>query len=149
MLLLVLLLLAPALHAQSVTIQVDAAKSLGPLRPIWRYFGYDEPNFTYMPDGKKLLSELSALSSRTVYVRTHNLLTSGDGTPALKWGSTNAYTEDAAGNPHYDWTITDRIFDTLLERGMKPLAEIGFMPEALSAKPKLLALTELTCSAKA
>src|SRR5207253_3930039 len=66
MLLLVLLLLAPALHAQSVTVQVDAAKSLGPLRPIWRYFGYDEPNFTYMPDGKKLLAELSALSSRTV-----------------------------------------------------------------------------------
>ena len=48
-----------------------------------------------MPDGKKLLSELAALSPVPVYVRTHNLLTTGDGTPALKWGSTNAYTEDA------------------------------------------------------
>ena len=32
------------------------------------------------------------LSPEPVRVRTHNLLTSGDGTPALKWGSTNAYT---------------------------------------------------------
>src|SRR5947209_1783768 len=134
----ILLLIAalPGLYAQSVTIQVDAAKSIGPLRPVWTYFGYDEPNFTYMNDGKKLLSELAALSPRPVYIRTHNLLTSGDGSPALKWGSTNAYTEDASGNPHYDWTITDRIFDTLIERGMKPLAQIGFMPEALSVKPK-------------
>ena len=65
-----------------------------------------------------------------VFVRAHNLLTTGDGTPALKWGSTNAYTEDATGKPVYDWTIVDRIFDTYLERGMKPLVQIGFMPEA-------------------
>ena len=50
-----------------------------------------------------------------VYIRAHNLLTTGDGTPALKWGSTNAYTEDAAGKPVYDWTIVDRIFDTYLK----------------------------------
>ena len=41
-------------------------------------------NYTYMKDGKKLLSELAALSC-PVFVRTHNLLTTGDGTPALKW----------------------------------------------------------------
>ncbi len=89
-----------------------------------------------MKDGKKLLSELAALSPVTVHVRAHNLLTTGDGTAALKWGSTNAYTEDAQGNPKYDWTIVDRIFDTYLERKMKPLVEIGFMPEALSANPQ-------------
>jgi xylan 1,4-beta-xylosidase len=83
-----------------------------------------------------LLSELAALSPVPVFVRTHNLLTTGDGTAALKWGSTNAYTEDEAGRPRYDWTIVDRIFDTYLERGMKPLVEIGFMPEALSTKPQ-------------
>jgi xylan 1,4-beta-xylosidase len=102
---------------------------------MWAWFGYDEPNYTYMKDGKKLLSELSALSPVPVYVRTHNLLTTGDGTAALKWGSTNAYTEDADGRPVYDWTIVDRIIDTYLERRMKPLVEIGFMPEALSSKP--------------
>ena len=122
--------------AQDITINVDAAHPIGPLRPVWNYFGYDEPNYTYMKDGKKLLSELAGLSPVTVHVRAHNLLTTGDGTAALKWGSTNVYTEDAAGNPKYDWTIVDRIFDTYLERKMKPLVEIGFMPEALSVKPQ-------------
>lgn len=134
--LLLSLLLTPTLLAQSVSISVDAAHPTGPLRPIWNFFGYDEPNYTYMRDGKKLLTDLSSLSPIPVHVRAHNLLTSGDGTAALKWGSTNAYTEDAQGNPVYNWTIVDRIFDTYVERHMKPLVEIGFMPEALSTKPQ-------------
>ncbi len=115
-----------------VAIRVDVSRETGALPPVWAFFGYDEPNYTYMKDGRKLLSQLAALSPVPVYVRAHNLLTSGDGTPSLKWGSTNAYTEDAQGRPHYDWTIVDRIFDTYVERGMRPLVEIGFMPEALT-----------------
>ena len=125
-----------AAHAQPVVVEVDAEKRLGPLEPIWSYFGYDEPNYTYMKDGRKLLSELAALSPAPVYVRAHNLLTTGDGSAALKWGSSNAYTEDAAGNPVYDWRIVDRIFDTYVDRGMRPLVEIGFMPKALSVQPE-------------
>ena len=125
-----------ALQAQPVSIQVDAQTRLGPLRPIWSFFGYDEANYTYMKDGKKLLSELAALSPVPVYVRTHFLLATGDGIPGLKWSSTNAYTEDSSGKPRYDWTIIDRIFDTYVERKMKPLVEIGFMPEALSTNPE-------------
>ena len=106
------------------------------MTPLWAWFGYDEPNYTYMKDGKKLLSEIAALSPVPVFVRTHSLLSSGDGTPALKWGSTNAYTEDAKGNPVYNWKILDSIFDTYVQRGMKPLAQIGFMPEALSTHPQ-------------
>lgn len=128
--------LLPALSQEPVNIRVNAAASQGRLTPIWSFFGYDEPNYTYMKDGRKLLSELSALSSVPVYVRAHSLLVTGDGVAALKWGSTNAYTEDAAGNPRYDWTITDRIFDTYIERGMKPLVQIGFMPEAMSRRPQ-------------
>ena len=44
--------------------------------------------------------------------------------------------EDATGKPIYDWTIVDRIFDTYHELGMKPLVELGFMPQALSIKPE-------------
>lgn len=120
---------------QGATIRVDLNKELGAMKPVWAWFGHDEPNYTYMKDGKKLLSELAALSSTPVYMRVHNLLTTGDGTPALKWGSTNAYTEDAAGKPIYNWHIIDSIFDTYVERGMKPLAQIGFMPEAMSTNP--------------
>jgi xylan 1,4-beta-xylosidase len=121
---------------ERVTIKVDANQVVGPMKPIWAWFGYDEPNYTYMKDGQKLLTDLSKLSPVPVFVRTHNLLTTGDGTPALKWGSTNAYTEDANGRPIYDWTIVDRIVDTYRARGMKPLMQIGFMPEAMSSKPQ-------------
>jgi xylan 1,4-beta-xylosidase len=122
--------------AAPVRIHVDAGARSGPMAPMWAMFGYDEPNYTYTDNGKKLLSELAGLSPVPVYVRAHNLLTSGDGTPALKWGSTNAYTEDADGRPKYDWTIVDRIFDAYVQRKMKPLVEIGFMPEALSTHPQ-------------
>ena len=128
----------PASQADAgrVTIQVDAADVIGPLTPMWGWFGYDEPNYTYTKDGKKLLSELAALSPSPVYVRAHNLLTTGDGTAAMKWGSTNAYTEGPEGRPVYDWTIVDRILDTYMQRRMKPLVEIGFMPEAMSTRPQ-------------
>lgn len=134
--LLVLALPLMAAEPLKVTVRVDASKPVGPMKPVWAFFGYDEPNYTYMRDGQRLLSQLAGLSPVPVYVRAHNLLTTGDGTPALKWGSTNAYTEDAQGRPKYDWTTVDRIFDRYVERGMKPLVEIGFMPEALSVKPQ-------------
>ncbi|MFT3753789.1 MAG: beta-xylosidase [Paludibacter sp.] len=120
----------------SVSIVVDLTKEKGAMKPIWAWFGYDEPNYTYMKDGKKLLTEIAALSPVPVYVRAHNLMNTGDGTAALKWGSTNMYTEDQDGNPIYNWTIVDSIFDTYIQRGMKPLAQIGFMPEALSTHPQ-------------
>jgi xylan 1,4-beta-xylosidase len=118
-----------------VSIRVDASASLGPLTPIWRFFGADEPNYATMKDGRKLLGELGALRPKQVYFRTHNLLNTGDGTPALKWGSTNVYSEDARGRPVYDWTVLDRIFDTYVARGVRPYAQIGFMPKALSTHP--------------
>ena len=119
-----------------VEIRIDASQSLGPLKPIWRFFGADEPNYATMPHGQKLLGELGGLKPRQVYFRAHNLLTTRDGTPALKWGSTNAYREDAAGSPVYDWTILDGIFDAYLENGVHLYVQIGFMPRDLSVKPE-------------
>jgi xylan 1,4-beta-xylosidase len=126
----------PASAPLAVTINVDAGRSLGPLKPIWRYFGADEPNYATMKDGQRLLSDLGALSPGQIYFRAHNLLSTGDGTAAFKWGSTNAYTEDAQGKPIYDWRIVDGIFDSYLARGVKPLVQIGFMPQALSTQPE-------------
>jgi xylan 1,4-beta-xylosidase len=122
-------------NPREVSIQVDYGKVEGTFPPIWRFFGYDEPNYTYAANGKKLLQELTGLSPQPIYVRVHNLLTTGDGSASLKWGSTNVYTEDAAGNPVYDWTIVDRIFDTFIGTGVRPLVELGFMPQALSTHP--------------
>jgi len=119
----------------AVSIQVKANQSQGAFKPIWNYFGYDEPNYTYVPNGKKLLGELAAMSPESVHIRTHNLFTTGDGSSSLKWGSTNVYTEDAKGEPIYDWTIVDRIFDTYHDLGIKPLVELGFTPQVLSTNP--------------
>lgn len=117
-------------------LHIDFLKTIATMQPMWAWFGADEPNYAYMRDGKKLLSELSAMNPVPVYFRTHNLLTSGHDTMSLKWGSTNVYTEDAKGNPVYDFTVMDKIFDTYIQRGIKPLAQFGFMPEALSIKPQ-------------
>jgi xylan 1,4-beta-xylosidase len=127
------------LSAQTVTpvsITVNASQLEGAYTPVWNYFGADEPNYTYAPNGEKLLRELGALSPAPVYFRTHNLLTTGDGSSSLKWGSTNVYRERADGSPEYDWTITDRIFDALRAAHVLPLVEVGFMPEALSTHPR-------------
>lgn len=122
---------------EQINLQVDLSKVKGDMTPIWAWFGCDEPNYAYMKDGKKLLTELGQINPKQpVYFRAHNMLTTGDGSASFKWGSTNAYTEDANGNPIYNWRIVDSIFDTYLARGIKPMAEVGFMPEALSTKPQ-------------
>ncbi len=120
----------------AVSIQVHAGQPTGPYQPIWNFFGADEPNYLYAPNGKKLLGELASLSPVPVYFRSHNLFTSGNGDSSLKWGSTNVYTEKPDGTPVYDFTLTDRIFDSLVEAHVRPLVEIGFMPEALSTHPE-------------
>lgn len=120
----------------SVLVQVHADQSTGSYTPIWNFFGADEPNFLAAPNGKKLLGELAELSPVPVYFRPHNLLTTGNGDGSLKWGSTNVYTEKADGTPEYDFTITDQIFDALVEKRVRPIVEIGFMPEALTKGPQ-------------
>jgi len=125
---------APA--AEPVVITVYAGDTSRTYRPVWNYFGADEPNYVYARNGEKLLHELAALSPVPVYFRAHNLLTTGSGEGSLKWGSTNVYTELPGGTPVYDWTITDRIFDALSRNGLRPLVEVGFMPEALSTHPR-------------
>ncbi len=129
-------LCAASTNSFPVTIQVHADQPLGELKPIWRFFGADEPNYAYMKDGEKLLGELGRLGAPQVYFRAHHLLTSGDGAYALKFGSTSAYKETTNGEPVYDWSINDKIFDTYLAHGLKPYVQIGFMPEALSTHPQ-------------
>ena len=127
---------APAAHPSPIAVVVHAQQTTGLYRPIWNYFGADEPNSLYAPNGQKLLRELSALSPVPVYFRAHNLFTTGNGDGSLKWGSTNVYTEKPDGTPVYDFTITDRIFDALAAAHVRPLVEIGFMPQALSTHPE-------------
>jgi xylan 1,4-beta-xylosidase len=118
-----------------VTVAVDATAAGTPLERVWPFHGYDEVNYTTTPEGTALLATLAAAHSAEVHVRNHFLLNTGNGTPSLKWGSTNVYTEDAAGNPIYSWALTDGIMDAITGAGAFPFVEIGFMPQALSTRP--------------
>ncbi len=126
---------ALAQASSPVTVDVDATSPGVPLEPVWAFFGYDEANYTTTSEGKELLRTLADAHSSRVHARTHFLFNTGDGAPALKWGSTNLYDEDADGHPVYDFTLIDEIMDATLDAGVLPLFELGFMPRALSARP--------------
>jgi xylan 1,4-beta-xylosidase len=122
------------LKAQStVTVDVDLGKPVGVWEPAYAWFGYDEGNYSTTVLGRGLLGELHDLSAAPVYIRAHHLLTSGDGVAALKWSSTNVYSEDASGKPVYDFTLMDGIFDAYKAAGVRPVVELGFMPKDLAA----------------
>ena len=113
---------------EQVTITVDAGQWVGELPHNWTYIGYDEINYTYTPEGQELLAKFGQMQEQPYYVRAHHLLCTGNCRGFYKWGSTNAYLEDEAGNPLYDWTFVDLTLDTILQYGCKPFVELGFMP---------------------
>ena len=41
-----------------MTVHVNAAETVGPFKPIYAYFGYDEPNYTYTKNGRKLVRRI-------------------------------------------------------------------------------------------
>lgn len=116
------------------TVRVNASRR-APLRRIWRFVGYDEPNYTYTRRGLELLGKLGSLCDAPYFVRCHFMLATGDGTGSPKWGSTNVYTLDEEGEPRYSFEIVDRILDAQIDSGCVPFVEIGFMPQALSTAP--------------
>jgi xylan 1,4-beta-xylosidase len=118
---------------RTVTVDVNLEKSVGVWEPAYAWFGYDEGNYSSTVLGRGLLGELRDLSAAPVYIRAHHLLTSGDGVPALKWSSTNVYSEDAQGKPVYDFKVMDGIFDAYKAEGVRPVVELGFMPKDLAA----------------
>ena len=87
-----------------------------------------------MKDGQRLLAELGGLRPGGLLPdpQPPDLAATA---PRPSSGAAPAPTrEDAQGNPVYNWTIVDRIFDTYLERGVRPYVQIGFMPKALSVE---------------
>jgi Glycosyl hydrolases family 39 len=103
----------------------------GPLRRIWASIGYDEINWTYTGRGKALYRTLRDLAEVPYHVRNHNAFTSGNGLSEPARGSTNVYQEAPDGTPVYDWTLVDRVYDTIAGAGFRPVIELGFLPRDL------------------
>ena len=107
-----LLLSALVSAQQPVSVQVDASTQLVHTSRS-RLFRLRRAELYLHDERQEADSRASRSQPAPVYIRTHFMLATGDGTPGLKWGSTNAYTEDANGKPVYDWTIVDRILEHL------------------------------------
>ena len=133
-LLVVALLIALAIpHAKaqtqgaSDTVVIDAAAPAHPFPHFWeQMFG----------SGRAILSlrESYRQDLRTVhqatnfeYVRFH----------AIFHDEVGVYDEDSQGQPVYNFSYVDQIYDGLLANGVKPFVELSFMPNKLAAAPKL------------
>ncbi len=57
------------------------------------------------------------------YVRFH----------AIFQDEVGVYEEADGGQPVYNWSYVDQIYDGLLENGVRPLVELSFMPRKLAA----------------
>ena len=62
------------------------------------------------------------------YVRFH----------AILHDEVGVYTEDEHGNPVYNFSYVDQIYDGLLANGVRPVVEISFMPKKLAFNPDAL-----------
>jgi len=116
-------------QSQSVseTVVIDADAPNHPFPHFWeRMFG----------SGRAILSlrETYRQDLRTVhqitnfeYVRFH----------AIFHDEVGIYDEDSQGQPLYNFSYVDQIYDGLLANGVKPFVELSFMPNKLAAAPKL------------
>lgn len=121
-----------------VHVTVNAGAACGTQEHFWNYIGYDECNYTYIPEGVELLKKFAALGDAPYYIRTHFMFCTGNCHGTYKFGSTNLYTEEN-GEPVYDFSIYDEIVDTQLKTGHTPFLELGFMPLDL-ADPSCLSV---------
>jgi xylan 1,4-beta-xylosidase len=62
------------------------------------------------------------------YVRFHGLLQDELG----------VYTEDRQGRPVYNFQYVDEVYDAILDAGLRPFVEFGFMPQKLASGEKTI-----------
>ncbi len=107
--------------AQSVTI--DAHAKATPFPHFWeQMFGSGRANLAMRAAYRGDLRAVKQITGFR-YVRFHGIFDDEN----------DVYSEDAQGNPVYNWSYVDQIYDGLLAEGVRPYVEISFMPRALAA----------------
>jgi xylan 1,4-beta-xylosidase len=105
-----------------ITVNVHAAGT--PFPHYWeQMFGSGRANLVMRAQYQTDLDEVRKVTEFR-YVRFHAILDDENG----------VYSVDKHGNPVYNWTYVDHIYDALLAHHIRPYVEISFMPDDLAAK---------------
>jgi xylan 1,4-beta-xylosidase len=117
----------PASPASIETIELDANAPVTPFPHFWeKMFGSGRAILALRDSYRR---DLDTVRSATgfKYVRFHGIFDDDMG----------VYDEDPEGNPAYNFSYVDQVYDGLLAHHVKPFVELGFMPKKLAAKPVL------------
>jgi xylan 1,4-beta-xylosidase len=109
-------------------IVIDAQAPTSPFPHVWEEtFGSGRAILTLRESYRNDLAAVK-LATDFHYVRFH----------AIFHDEVGVYNEDERGNPVYNFSYVDQIYDGLLERGVRPFVEISFMPRKLAFNPDAL-----------
>src|SRR6202048_1759072 len=107
--------------ASPQTIEIDVAAPTHPFPHFWEQtFGSGRAILSLRESYRRDLRAMKAATD-IHYVRFH----------AIFHDEVGVYSEDAKGQPVYNWSYVDQIYDGLLENGVRPFVEMSFMPVAL------------------
>ncbi len=109
-------------------IQIDAAAPTTPFPHFWeQMFGSGRAILTLRESYRDDLRAVKQITDFK-YVRFH----------AILHDEVGVYNEDQHGNPVYNFSYVDQIYDGLLKNGVRPVVEISFMPKKLAFNPDAL-----------
>jgi len=105
-------------------IAVDAAAPTRPFPHFWeRMFGSGRALLTLRESYRQDLRAVRAVTA-LAYIRFHGILHDELG----------VYTEAPQGEPIYNFSYVDQVYDGLLANGVRPLVELSFMPRQLAGR---------------
>jgi xylan 1,4-beta-xylosidase len=120
-------------NAKPLTLRIQSETAAGQLNPVWHMLGTEHLSQLFYdegPGGSQIGAEFEAALKLArselgaTHIRAHAILDDEQG----------VYRE-VAGEASYDFTSIDRIYDRLLELGLRPIIELSFMPRDLASNP--------------
>jgi xylan 1,4-beta-xylosidase len=109
-------------------ISIDAHQQSTPFPHFWeQMFGSGRAILTLRESYREDLRAVKQVADFR-YVRFH----------AILHDEVGVYNEDEHGNPVYNFSYVDQIYDGLLKNGVRPFVEISFMPRKLAFNPDAL-----------
>lgn len=106
------------------TVVIDAAAPTHPFPHFWEHmFGSERASVTLRESYRNDLRATRQITD-IQYVRFH----------AIFLDDMGVYDEDAEGNPIYNFSYVDQVYDGLLANGVRPFVELSFMPKKLASQ---------------